>query len=269
MRQLSVSRKFIIVVCMSVLAFTAACITPTLQYAEAALVIETGSYTGGVTGYPGNNPGADIMVNKFNSALGTLTGATFTLTGNFAGTWHIKNNDGTNVAMYWGQEGDISISYGSMMNLSAAKSDPIPPTSYTSLKAWSDWASADRGDGNPNMTPSQMRQYLNKGADHLPNGVVSTGNAMSMNKSRTFDFSSPGDLAAFVGSGQLPFHLIANQFALALPGGGNYSNAGIDTAINGTVTAQYDYTPVPIPAAVWLLGSGLVGLIGISRRMQA
>jgi hypothetical protein len=28
-------------------------------------------------------------------------------------------------------------------------------------------------------------------------------------------------------------------------------------------------SPVPIPAAVWLFGSGLLGLIGIARRKKA
>jgi hypothetical protein len=35
---------------------------------------------------------------------------------------------------------------------------------------------------------------------------------------------------------------------------------------DGLVKCTYD--PVPVPAAVWLLGSGLVGLIGIRRRKQ-
>jgi hypothetical protein len=37
---------------------------------------------------------------------------------------------------------------------------------------------------------------------------------------------------------------------------------------NGTVTIDYTYnaTPTPIPAAAWLLGSGLLGLAGIRRR---
>jgi len=35
----------------------------------------------------------------------------------------------------------------------------------------------------------------------------------------------------------------------------------------------YDYTntavtPTPIPGAVWLLGSGLLGLVGLKRRMR-
>jgi hypothetical protein len=34
----------------------------------------------------------------------------------------------------------------------------------------------------------------------------------------------------------------------------------------GTATMTMDIAPVPVPAAVWLLGSGLLGLIGMSRR---
>lgn len=34
-------------------------------------------------------------------------------------------------------------------------------------------------------------------------------------------------------------------------------------------TGFSDYTPVPVPAAVWLLGSGLMGLVGVARRKKA
>lgn len=39
-------------------------------------------------------------------------------------------------------------------------------------------------------------------------------------------------------------------------------------AFNGVVSAA-DTSPVPVPAAVWLFGSGLVGLAGIARRRKA
>jgi hypothetical protein len=36
-----------------------------------------------------------------------------------------------------------------------------------------------------------------------------------------------------------------------------------------TWMANFDIAPVPIPAAVWLFGSGLLGLVGIARRKKA
>jgi hypothetical protein len=38
--------------------------------------------------------------------------------------------------------------------------------------------------------------------------------------------------------------------------------------VSGDVTIDYTYnaTPTPIPAAVYLLGSGLMGLFGLKRR---
>jgi len=37
----------------------------------------------------------------------------------------------------------------------------------------------------------------------------------------------------------------------------------------GTYTATGTFSAVPVPAAVWLMGSGLLGLIGIARRRKA
>ena len=45
---------------------------------------------------------------------------------------------------------------------------------------------------------------------------------------------------------------------------GCFSNLAID---NVTVTA--DVSAVPVPAAVWLFGSGLLGLVGVARRKTA
>jgi hypothetical protein len=39
---------------------------------------------------------------------------------------------------------------------------------------------------------------------------------------------------------------------------------------DGTLTITGNSTaPVPLPAAVWLFGSGLMGLVGVSRRRKA
>jgi hypothetical protein len=61
-----------------------------------------------------------------------------------------------------------------------------------------------------------------------------------------------------------------------LPNGldSNYNAADFGSAcitpgsanIGGTGDCSHSVSPVPVPAAIWLFGSGLVGLIGISRR---
>jgi len=52
-------------------------------------------------------------------------------------------------------------------------------------------------------------------------------------------------------------------------GQATYLIATIRTFANGTTELLPNAAPVPIPAAVYLLGSGLLGLIGIRRRMMA
>ena len=42
----------------------------------------------------------------------------------------------------------------------------------------------------------------------------------------------------------------------------------IDGAFPG-FNANFDFTVVPVPAAVWLFGSGLLGLVGVARRRKA
>jgi hypothetical protein len=42
--------------------------------------------------------------------------------------------------------------------------------------------------------------------------------------------------------------------------------AGVDSVFPGIGTALYRVSAVPVPAAAWLFGSGLIGLIGLARR---
>ena len=51
-----------------------------------------------------------------------------------------------------------------------------------------------------------------------------------------------------------------------------YSNHNFDWEFQreqGSVIPWAVVTPVPVPAAVWLLGSGLIGLVGIRKRMKS
>jgi hypothetical protein len=43
----------------------------------------------------------------------------------------------------------------------------------------------------------------------------------------------------------------------------------LEVSANGTLTVGNPPPPVPLPAAVWLFGSGLLGLLGVGRRRAA
>ena len=54
-------------------------------------------------------------------------------------------------------------------------------------------------------------------------------------------------------------------------GGSDYTG-GIDTTTGSyqlIISESFDGAVVPVPAAIWLFGSGLIGLIGIARRKKA
>ena len=65
-------------------------------------------------------------------------------------------------------------------------------------------------------------------------------------------------------------------YEMASTGAGNDANiyastVGITVGLNGQISGLVSggSTPVPLPAAIWLLGSGVVGLFGIGRRRAA
>ena len=108
-----------------------------------------------------------------------------------------------------------------------------------------------------------------------------------------------GDPAA--NGGVYTFHLTGNQVAAAtlfdwstsldiavltifdcpVSGGGNCTGASLPMAggpfagsspgFNGTTVDDFPSSgvaPIPVPAAVWLFGSGLLGLVGVARRRR-
>lgn len=72
-------------------------------------------------------------------------------------------------------------------------------------------------------------------------------------------------ISSYIGAGSLQLDVHSHAaFSGGFTGGnGSFMNTQ-DYAATANVT--YDYTPTPIPAAAWLLGSGLLGLLGIKRK---
>ena len=46
----------------------------------------------------------------------------------------------------------------------------------------------------------------------------------------------------------------------------NFDGQGADGSDKSGSTLAVDLAPIPVPAAVWLFGSGLIGLVGVARR---
>ena len=70
----------------------------------------------------------------------------------------------------------------------------------------------------------------------------------------------------FGGELQLADNSILTMGMYSLNDAGDLSKLGIWTLDSTGTSLVASFSPVPVPAAVWLLGSGLVGLIAIRRR---
>jgi hypothetical protein len=84
-----------------------------------------------------------------------------------------------------------------------------------------------------------------------------------------------GSEVVFVTTGGLGTNFLHRGFSFEATGlSATLSFTGITGGFDGLyidniVVSESAVTTVPVPASVWLLGSGLMGLIGISRRNSA
>ena len=60
-----------------------------------------------------------------------------------------------------------------------------------------------------------------------------------------------------------------NAWAFDFSDGIQFNGAKIDPGGHGWAVRAGDVSAVPVPAAVWLFGSGLLGLVGMARRKKA
>jgi hypothetical protein len=94
---------------------------------------------------------------------------------------------------------------------------------------------------------------------------VSCGNASGDCTSKFGLFGAP-DMEAPLGTSSSIYMLTSNGTTTSPPQSYIAGTATLGT--NGTLTFTQNTTAVPLPAAVWLFGSGLLGLVGVSRRRK-
>ncbi len=110
---------------------------------------------------------------------------------------------------------------------------------------------------------------LGQGLDELQRGATlgNTGWTIVTTNEFTFDFG-PNDLEIFVnGTLELDIAGLFNNGRFAFY---NFSQAGVTYAGLEQDSGSFPpLNPIPVPAAFWLFGTALVGLVGFSKRRKA
>lgn len=133
------------------------------------------------------------------------------------------------------------------------------PHSFNSVGTLGDFGTGWMSGTNGNLL--ETLGYANSGIDMINGGFGESifNGAHDVSSSNVFENGITGTVSE--GYAQLVFHDLQPGWYVIFTGGTNHASGG----------GLYDVTvsAVPVPAAVWLFGSGLLGLAGIARRKRS
>lgn len=215
---------------------------------------------------------ASFAVNLGVSVSAAYSGTTTAALGNGASLSALFAADVPGDTIVWGVEGGqytgtnnqtVQEKAGSTMNVTTA-GNPTQITTKTSPSLV-----------NQNNSLANAISLLNPNIDTNGNGTSVEGSAPSttgvwdLNGGATniYNWSGAGPVSAITGVGTAALYDMTGNGSLTAKlteitnGSVSFSAAGFQFSANGTPPP-----PVPLPPAVWLLGSGLLGLAGVARR---
>jgi hypothetical protein len=170
-----------------------------------------------------------LLLPKFNTAMGVLTGASFGLNGAIRQVFVVTNDEADEQAFHLSGGGTLGLTL------------PIGPQSIT--------------------LTSQGDQTVAGGAVGDPMLLIALG-------AQTFNIA-PADLLLFTGSDSLDIIVSATATSSVDGPGDFFWGVSTTALVDTTVTYRYDTSAVPEPGALALVGLALAAASVMTRRRQA
>jgi choice-of-anchor C domain-containing protein len=219
---------------VSTLLFTAAILVFSMASRTEASLINNGSFESGK--YSTNNNGYNTLTANINNTA--------------IDSWKVLSGSIDWIDTYWtASDGRKSIDMSGTAAGAFTLSQAITTTPGQKYKLAFDIA------GNPWSKDSSLIKtlYVNVGTGNIP-----------------FSFDATNKTNSNMGwqSKSLEFTATAANLKIIFTSGNNTPSGMALDNVRLDIVPNQPITPVPIPAAAWLLGTGLIGLVGVRRRMQ-